>query len=169
MKSLKKLAIVFDQTLIVAAVISCALITLVMMSIALDVVMRYFFGRPQIWVLETTEISLLYITFLASAWVLKKERHVKMDLLLNRLSPSAQALCNGITSIVGSIICFIISWYGTLFTWDQLVRNVRRETLLNIPNGPIVVIIPIGCFLLLIQFLRRSSEYFTEWRSLRRQ
>jgi len=165
---LKKLAIVFDQILIVGAVMSCALITVVMMSIALDVVMRYFFGNPQIWVLETTEISLLYVTFLASAWVLKKERHVKMDLLLNRLSPSAQALCNGITSIVGSIICFIITSYSILFTWDQFIRNVRRETLLNIPNGPIVVIIPIGCFLLFIQFLRRSSEYFAEWKSLRR-
>ena len=165
---MKKLAIVFDQILIVGAVMSCALITVVMMSIALDVVMRYFFGNPQIWVLETTEISLLYVTFLASAWVLKKERHVKMDLLLNRLSPSAQALCNGITSIVGSIICFIITSYSILFTWDQFIRNVRRETLLNIPNGPIVVIIPIGCFLLFIQFLRRSSEYFAEWKSLRR-
>jgi C4-dicarboxylate transporter DctQ subunit len=164
---LKRFAIVFECALSAGAFLAGALITFVMVSIASDVVMRYFFGHPQIWVLETAEISLLYMTFLASAWVLKKEGHVRMDLLLNRLNPGSQALWNGITSIFGSVVCFIMTWYGAQFTWDQFVRHVRPETLLGISNGFIVVIIPIGSFLLLIQFLRRSAECFDQWRSHR--
>lgn len=165
MRLLRRCAIFFDWALNAGAFLSGALIILVMASIGADVIMRYFFGHPQIWVLETTEISLLYMTFLGSAWVLKKEGHVSMDLLLNRLNHRAQAFCNGITSILGSVVCLVVAWYGTAFTLDQLARHVRRESLLAIPTGYIVMIIPVGSLLLLLQFLRRSVGYFQQWRA----
>jgi C4-dicarboxylate transporter DctQ subunit len=151
------------------AVLASILIVLIMICIAVDVVMRYFLGRPQIWVAETTEISLLYVTLLASAWVLKSEGHVKMDLLVVWMSSCSRALLNAVTSIIGSIICLFVTWYGCQFTLDQFARHVERESLLHIPNGLIVIVVPIGFFMLLIQFVRRSCQYFTEWKSLRRR
>src|SRR4030042_3402894 len=144
MKFVRVIFDVFDTIINLTAVITCLLILLMMLSVGFDVAMRYFFVWPQAWVLETTEISLLYMTFLGAAWVLRMDGHVKMDLLLNRLNYSSRFLLNGITSLLCSIMCFIVTWYSLQFTWDQYVRNVRMTTVLGIPNAPTVGIIPIG-------------------------
>ncbi|MDO9123804.1 MAG: TRAP transporter small permease subunit, partial [Deltaproteobacteria bacterium] len=37
--------------------------------VCIDLALRYFFNAPLLWGTEVTEIFLLYITFLGTAWV----------------------------------------------------------------------------------------------------
>ena len=155
----------FDRIIDLAAILGAVLVFLIMLSVALDVVMRYFLGRPMIWVLQMTEIGLLYITFLGAAWVLRKEGHVKMDLLLTRLSPRRQAVLNFFTSILGAVICLVIVWYGAQTTWDHFQRSWILEGAIDLPLAPFLAIIPIGVSLLFIQFLRRSYGSWQSWKA----
>ena len=111
MNLLAKVNTGWNWTNSVLAVAAGALIPLMMLVICGDVLMRYFFNRPMTWVLETAEYMLLWMTFLGAIWLLEKEGHVRMDLVLNRLKPENQALLNAITSILGVIACFAIAFY----------------------------------------------------------
>ena len=167
MKLLTKGSAVFDYIIGSLTYLAGVILAFIMLSICWDVLGRAIAGKPLKWVLEFSEYSLLYITFLATAWVLKNERHVIIDIGLNQLSPKTRALFNIATSVLGAIICLFLTWYGWDVSWDHLQRGLYQPTATEPPDFPIFVIIPIGSFLLVIQFLRRAYKYLGDWRASR--
>ena len=156
MKIRNYLNVLFDSVVDTLALLSGALLILIMMSISVDVILRYFFNRPQFWVGELSEYALLYITFTGAAWVLKNERHVKIDVLINRLNPKKKNILDWIVNIVCIFVCAVLTYYGIVVTWDHFVRGVYNPTLMSFPKGPLLAIIPIGTLLLMIQFIRKT-------------
>ncbi len=162
----KKITAIYDRVVGSLAVLGAVLIIIAMLIVTLEVVMRYLLHRPPVWVLETTEYILVWFTFLAAAWILKKEGHVKVEIVVSRLRPRAQALLGIITSITGVILCSLLVIYGSQVVWDHFQRNILMDSLLAPPKAPFLAIIPIGSFLLLLQFLRRSYGSLERWKAL---
>lgn len=135
-----------------------------MLIVNIEVFSRYFI-RPTTWVAEISSILILWIPFLIAGWVLRREGHVKMDLLVERLSRKAQAMTNFITSLIGVVVMLIVTGAG-LMTMIYWIGN-RTPTMLMLPRSPIISIIFIGSFLFAIQFLIRALENFRLWRELR--
>jgi len=163
LKALTRLNRVFDGILVASAFFSCFLLTFALLSVNAEILMRYL-GRPIIWATEVSEYILLYIGFLAAAWVLKREGHVKMDLVIKRLKPGAQAMFNLIISVVGVITFAFVVWYGTKVTWDYCQRGMYTSGAMTPPEWPILLVIPLGGLLLLIQFVIRAWGYLGQWR-----
>jgi TRAP-type C4-dicarboxylate transport system permease small subunit len=138
-----------------------------MLSVNAEVIMRYFLRSPLVWVVEISEVLLLFITFLGAAWVLKKEGHVKMDIVLSRFKPRAQAMANVVTSILSAIVVSLLVWYGILVTLEHYQRGLYQPTLLEIPNAAVLFIIPLGALLLVIQLIRRAYMYILVWKEHR--
>ena len=157
----------FDGILNLCSVLVALVLVFMMLAVAYEVVMRYFFVQPTLWVLEIVEWSLVWIAFLSAAWVLRAEGHVKMDIILERLNPRVQTIINVITSILGALVCLTLVWYSSQVTWDHFVRGVLEPRFLPVPKAPLLIIIPIGTFLLLIQFLRRAFNFLGAWREPR--
>ena len=152
---------IFDHTINFLAYLSGATIVLVTLLIFTDVTVRASFrGVSLPWVIEISEYLMIYITFLGTTWLLKREGHVKMDLVVNRLTPRNQAMLNAATSIIGLILCLTLTWFGALVTWDYFQRGVYRGFgLIRPPIFIFLAIIPVGSFLLSIQFVRRAYGY----------
>ena len=159
---IRKLTIIFDRALGLMAILAGVIIVFMLLSVSGSVVGRYFFSRPIPWITEISEFLLLYITFLMAAYLLKREGHVRVDILVNYLRPRTQAILGVVTSIIGAAACLVLAWYGALETWEQWSRGTYTAEIPNLPNGPILVIIPIGSFLFFIQFLRRTRRYVGE-------
>jgi len=169
MKLLMKGTGVFDRTLDFLTYLAGVLLVLIVLFIGTEVMSRLLLNRSQIWVMEFSEHFLLYITFLATAWVLRREGHVRMEFLLTRLKPRAQALLNTVTFTVSAMLCLVIAWYGAEITWDMFQRGVPRATMLETPMAPLLAIIVVGHFLLFVQFLRGAYGYLRRWRVSRDQ
>ncbi len=159
MKSFRKLALIFDQILDGMVVFAAVLLVFAVLSVSVAVASRYFLGYPIGWVIEINSYILLYIPFLVGAWVLRQEGHVIIDILLERLNPRTQPLINIVTSIVSALVCFILTGYGAVDTWDLFRTDYFTPTQLELPKWIINVIIPIGSFFLFVQFLRRGHGY----------
>jgi len=140
-----------------------------LITVCVDVVMRYFFNNPTGWVLQFSEYILLYIPFLAAAYVLKEESHIKIDIVLNQLSEKAQTLMNVVTSTLGFFVLVVLTYYGALITFDYYQRKVPTIEYLKIPEYLVIIVIPIGCFLFSIQFIRRAHKYYRILRALNRE
>lgn len=160
MKLLRKLTTMFDSTVDLFSILAGMLLVFVMLAVCAHVVLRYFLGRPTIWVVEISEVILLYITFLGTAWLLRREGHVKIEILLGRLHPRTQAWLNIMMSAIGAIICLVVVWYGVQVTWQFFHRDVLTPTVLALPRAWIIAIIPIGSFLLALQFVKRALRYW---------
>ena len=157
---------IFDRILDVTVVIAGIILIYMMLSVCVDVVMRYFFNLPTIWVVEIAAYCLLFMTFLVAAWVLKREGHVKIELILDRMRPSGQNLLNGITSIIAAIIFLVITWYGAKITWNLYQTNFIVNTVLMPPKFVIIFIIPLGTLLFSIQLVRRACNFLANRRAL---
>ena len=156
---------IFDGIINSFATLAAILILFLVASILYEVVMRYFIGRVVLWTFEVTQYCLLFITFLATAWLLKEEGHVRMDLLLGRLKLKNQAMLNTVTSCLGALMFLTVTWYSARVVWQTSQTGYYLPTVLEILAAPILVIIPIGSFLLSIQFLRRAFGFLSSWKA----
>jgi len=157
MKSLTRIRRFLDRVNTICVIVAVVILIYPVITISLDAVMRYVLNRPQKWVSETTELTLPLITFLGTAWVLRKDGHVKMDMVLNQFGPRSKAVMRVITAFLGVVICLAFVWYGTRVTWEQFQLGYFTP-LLEIPTAPLVAIVPVGGFLLLAEFIIRIFE-----------
>lgn len=163
MKLLTKASHIFDCILDLLGIAVGILIIMMMLTVCYEIVIRTLL-RPTQWVLELNEISLLYITFLGTAWLLQKDGHVKIDLVINKLNPRVQAILNTISSVLAASLFFVVTAYSARTTWNHFKLGLFRGTVLNIPNAAILWIIPIGSLLLATQLLRRAHGYMGDWK-----
>ncbi len=160
---------VFDRIVDYLIILSATIVGFMALAVVVKVFVRFtlrieLFG----WLLEVTEYGLLFITMMGAAWVLKKEKHVKMDLVLTRLNPKAQLRLNIITSSVCAIICLVFIWYGIRAAWVfHQIGYVTTDQVLWLPKALLVAIIPVGSIPLFIQFIRRTYGYVEKMRELR--
>ena len=153
----------FDHILNAMAFLAGIILVFIMLSVGLEVILRYFFNRPMIWVTEVTECLLLYTTFLGTGWLLREEGHVKVDIILNRLKPRTTAFLGILSSLVGIFVSIMLTFYGMSVTLNYLGRGIYTPTAMEIPVATILVIIPIGSFMLFIQFVRRTGRFIGEY------
>jgi TRAP-type C4-dicarboxylate transport system permease small subunit len=156
---LKRLEKIFDTVLELLSFISGIIFIFIMSSVCIDVFMRYFLNRPMNWVIEISEYLLVYMTFLGTAWVLRQDGHVTVDILTIRLNPKVRVITGITSSLIGVFVCLIIVWFGTIETWDNFERGVRNPSILEFPKAPLLAVIPFGSFFLMIQFIRRAFGF----------
>jgi TRAP-type C4-dicarboxylate transport system permease small subunit len=161
-----KLNKIYNRIIELGALIAGVLLIFLMLSVTVEVALRYFLGRPTSWVVEICGYILLYIPFLVAAWVLRRDGHVRMDLMISTLSPKAQSLVNAITSFVSALICFLLTWYGIKVVLYFSKLGYKTPTVLMLPKSMIITIIFIGSFMLAVQFLIRTYNHLRNWREL---
>ena len=119
-----------------------------------NVFMRYFVARPPVWAIEITEYIMVYATFLSAAWVLSVDGHVKIDILVERLSPKKQHILSIVVSFLGVVTCSVLGWYAVKATYNLYTREVIMMKMMPWPKWIMIAPIPVGILLTLIQFLR---------------
>ena len=145
----------FDRLLSVMAAIAAGALAFMALSVDYEIVMRYFLGRPTSWVVDFTEYALLYCLFLASPWVLARNAHIRIDILLQYFSPATVRGLELVSSIIALAACAVFFIASAVVTWGvyQDGEILWRATIL--PKWPIFLAMPLGSLLLTIQFARR--------------
>jgi C4-dicarboxylate transporter DctQ subunit len=152
-----------DRATGLMALIAGLLLCFMMVSICYDVVVRAFGLQPPVWVTEITEYILLYVTFLGAAWVLKEDGHVRVDVALNQFSERTREGINIGTSVLGVLVCLVLTWFGAETTWDFFNRSIPVIKSLSVPKFLLLGIIPVGSFFLCIQFLHKTLGLWKDY------
>jgi len=143
-----------DKILAVLAVLSGLLLLFITFAIFYTIFVRFLDISGPVWAIQFTEYALLWMTLLGTAWVLKKQRHVSVDLLTSRLSAQTKLYFNLAHSVMGVAVSGVLCWYGTVVTWGQYQRGVMDIQVVDLPKYLILIVIPIGFLFLVGQFLR---------------
>ena len=158
-----------DRLLDCLFVLAGVLLVVATVSVCWGIFSRYFLSRPLGWLVEVNEYILLCIAFLVSAWVLRQEGHVKMDIVLKLLNPRKQLVVNIVTSIVSAVVCLIFTWFSLKVTLELFQKKTLMPTVLELPKFFLTSVIFFGSFLLVIQFIRRTRGFLQTWRGLKDQ
>ncbi len=155
-----KLERAFDFILNFFAVISALLLIAMMLLTVMKVVLRALFHHGILGIDQITGTMMVYITFLAAAWVLRRDGHVTVDIVIANLRPQTQRVAMFLGSLVGAAVCLVLTWFATKAVLLSLHRGILIAAEIEIPRAVNLVVIPIGCFLLGIEFLRRAVRSY---------
>lgn len=140
-----------DLTMYVAG----ACISIVMLSVCYEVLMRSVFNSPTEWSIEISGYLVLIAGFLGLAPALADNKHISVDLLTSRLSPRVKTLLSIMVSIFGLYFSYLLFTKG----WEMVVTSYKlgRTSIstLHVPLFLPQLAIPTGGFLLTFQFVRK--------------
>lgn len=154
MRVLLRINKLFDSIINFMAILGRVVIIIISLLIIVDIISLKFFSNQFSWILEVSEYLLVFLTFLGVAWLLREDGHIKLDLLLNRLSEKNRTRMEIVNSCIGAIISLIITVYGFLATWNLYMRDIKTETILEIPRSLLIVVIPVSFLFVFVQFIR---------------
>ncbi len=121
--------------------------------LTIEVVARYFFDRPTIWVYDTAIFMFGYLGLLSGAYVLKHKAHINVDMVVNLFSPRGKAVLESIFGLVFFYFMVLVVYYCWIAGVDAFMAGDRTATEWGPPLGHFKLVIPVGAFLLLMQGL----------------
>ena len=142
------------------------LLFFVMVIITGEVVARYVFKSPTIWVVDVSRYCLVYMTFLSAASLLLKGEHINVDLVVTHLPIRPRLVLNMLGHILCSLAFLVLFYYSTMTTWDIYERGVLVMDPIEIPKAIPLAIIPIGSFFLLMSAIAKIREFVLEWKAI---
>ena len=152
--------VLFDKLLNIMAALAGIILVFIVGAVCYTIGMRYFFRQTTIWIIQTTEYALLWIVFLATTWLLREGGHITTDIIYSHLSNKAKAYLDAIMFIIGGLTCAVMLYYGVTYTYECITSNVTDVRAVTVPKSAVFIIIPIGSFLLTIQFFRMAWQRF---------
>ena len=145
---------IFDWIIDISALAGALIVLYVGLTIGANVVGRYLFDMPLRWALPTTEYSLLYLTFLAAPVVLRREGHVRMTAITERLGDTAKLWFYIVGSFLSSVVCSILTWKSLENTIEEFQSGAVLLSGIEVPRAAVTWVIPYGFALLGLQFFR---------------
>ena len=138
-----------------SGVAAALVIGVVVLLVTVDVVGRNIGLGGLPWAVEVSEYSLPLATFLAAPWLLYRNEHVRIDILLTMLPRGAARQIDRAADALGLAVCLVFVWYGIRVIADSMRLGSMIIKTLVIPEWWTFVPVPI-CFALLgVEFVRR--------------
>ncbi len=152
----------FDKLLDFMAACAGVILVFICAAVCYTIGMRFLFTRTTIWIMQTTEYALLWIVFLASAWLLREGGHITTDIIYSHLSDDMKKRMDCITFTLGGLACAFMVYFGVVYLCDCIVHSVTDVRAVTVPKSAVFIIIPIGFILLTIQFFRLAWGKFVD-------
>jgi C4-dicarboxylate transporter DctQ subunit len=146
-----------DRILTGMAALAGFLLLFITFSISYSILTRALGVESPVWTVQFNEYSLLWMTFLGSAWVLSRRKHVAVDIITGRLGPAGKRIADVVHSLMGTGVCGVLCWYSSLITLNLFQRGVTDVQAVDMPKSLVLMVIPAGFLALTVQFLRNLA------------
>ena len=145
--------VVIHAATTIAYYVAGVLVVVVALSVGYEVVMRYIFNDPTVWVVQASRYILLYITFLSAPYILREDGHTRMTVIFELVGPRTERALYVGTSVLVCAVCCLLVWLTGTRTWSAYqFGNAYREGF-TMPQAAVWVAMPVGFFLLAVQSL----------------
>jgi TRAP-type C4-dicarboxylate transport system permease small subunit len=143
----------YGKLLQVLAAVAAVLLGVTALAITLDVVARNIGLGTLSWILEVSEYVLPVATFLVAPWLLYRNEHVRLDVLL-----AGRPWLHHASNALGLAVSVILVVYGvrTIFNSAQQGAMVFKSVVF--PEWWLYTPVPLCFALLCIEFVRRFAH-----------
>jgi len=135
------------------AVVSCVTIAIMMFSTTIDTMLRYIFNKPIPGVFELNEVILVVCVFMGLAWCQIERGHIRVTMVLVRLSSRNAVIMDTIIWIVALAFVMVLAletWHDAVYAYS--IKMFRWGTV-QMPIWWARALVPVGLWLLCIQLV----------------
>ena len=141
----------FAIKVLVAIGAVCAFLLIIYLTI--DVAGRYLANRPIPATFELARIMMVLMVFPSFAYVQERKKHMRLDLVTNRLGTRGRALIDLFAYGIGLFVFALITWQIWRWAWESWLSREYMDGTLRIPFYPVKFIAALGSFFLTVQFV----------------
>ena len=135
--------------------VAALVLGLMALAVTLDVVARNLGWGNTGWVVELSEYSLPLATLLVAPWLLYRNEHVRLDVLLTVLPKGMALALERLANVFGILICAVFVWYGSKLIVDSASLGSMVVKTLSIPEWWQYALVPVCFSFLAVEFARR--------------
>lgn len=148
---MKSIVNILDNISIWSGKLAAWLILPVIVVVSYEIVARYVFRAPTIWAVETMIYGCALIYVLCSAWVSQDGRHVRIDMLYERLSPRTQAAVDSVSFIAFFLYISFLLWASYKYAYNSTIIFEESDSPWRPPLWPMKISLALGVALILLQ------------------
>jgi TRAP-type C4-dicarboxylate transport system permease small subunit len=137
------------------AVIAALLLGVTALLVTGDVVARNLGLGTLPWILEVSEYVLPLATFLVAPWLLARNEHVRLDVLLTSLPPRVARALAWAGDLLGLAVCAVFVIYGARAIASSAQQGSLVIKSIVFPEWWLYAPVPVCFALLAIEFVRR--------------
>jgi TRAP-type mannitol/chloroaromatic compound transport system permease small subunit len=116
-----------------------------------EVIARYIFNSPTVWVLDMAKLALGFMGILGGGYAFLLDSHVKVDVIYGARSVRTRAIMDLCTSVLFFIFIVILLWQSTRMALDSFAIREHSTTVFSPPLYPLKMAIPVGVALVFLQ------------------
>ena len=120
-----------------------------------DVVMRYLFNKPSLWIWLTLQFAMVTLACLGGGYALQKGAFVKLDIFYGRLSTRTKAILDIITFSFTLLYCSVLIWKGIEAANASFTIRQMTSTAVRLPLYHLKSLIPLGGLLVLLVAIKK--------------
>jgi len=135
------------------------LLILMMFFMTFEVIMRYIFNSPTLWVNEMNQYLSVILVALGGGYVLLNRGHVNVDVFYGRFGERTRAILDLLTSPVFFLFIIVLIWQTldeAIGSWQFREHSAAAE----IPTYPVRLIMVVGAGLILLQGIAKFGRDF---------
>ena len=148
----------YDKLVKYSGYLASALFISIGFIVSYEVIMRYLFNSPTIWVNEVSRFLQIWATYLALTYSFHKQDFIRITVIYDRLNENGKKILDFISFIFILIFSSFVVYYGWLIAYDSLKVGRTSSTILDVPSFLTELAIPL-CFAFLV--LRVILEVIT--------
>lgn len=137
--------------------VAAAAILLIALFTFYDVLMRYLWNSPTVWVTEITIYMLQFLVFIPAGMLVIEGSHLRVTVWIESLSGRARRAAESVSTALILPYAAVLVWYGWSYTQRALDRDILSPTLLQVPMWIIYMMIPAGGILMIVGALVKCT------------
>ncbi len=149
---------IVSNACMVLAGIAAAVLFVLLLAVVFATLSRFLFHKPFAELVDFSSYALVWVAFLAAPWLMLQRGHVVIDLIITRVSETAQHRWRAIAHFAMVIIALVVAYVGGLLTVDYLIHHRVMQDVTQTPQWILLLPIPLGSFFLALASLMNGLE-----------
>ena len=128
------------------------LLLTMLIAVFSNFISRYFFSTTIGWAEELSRYLLIWSTFIAASYGVKKGSHITLDVLIIYMSEKANKVLRAISYVICMLYCVLIIYIGIPFV-NNLISDNQLSPSLSLPMYIVYGSIILGSVLMFIRYI----------------
>ena len=130
------------------AIITGVTLTICVILVNANVLMRYFFNNPIRWAEEVVTSLFVWTVFIGSAFAYRRHSHLGVDILVNLLPGKAKPVVKAIVSVLELLVLIMLTVISAQYAYNLVfskgVLKIALTDMLRVPKVYTGIAVPIG-------------------------
>ncbi|MGN0773758.1 MAG: TRAP transporter small permease [Candidatus Ventricola sp.] len=131
------------------AIITGTTLTICVILVNANVIMRYFFNSPIHWSEEVVTSLFVWTVFIGSSYAYRKHSHLGVDIVVNLMPPKMKSVVKSIMSVVEFLVLVMLTVVSAQYVYHLIFSRsgkikIMMTDLLRVPKWWTGIAVPIG-------------------------